>query len=210
VAPAVQRHLTGVLRFGRAAQTSERLPLWEDRLGSGNRGPHRQPTQRLGRLLPVILGLILALASAAATNLAFLFKHRGAVLAPPILVRRPLHSAVGLFRSRWFLVGWIVAIAAWGLHVGALLLAPLSIVQAVLSGGLVFLAVFAERFLRLSPRTATMDRGDDHRGGTGGDRTDRRSATTTTPPRASTRPSSRLNGRSRTCETSRTASCRGF
>ena len=35
---------------------------------------------------------------------------------------------------------------AWGLHVGALSLAPLSIVQAVLSGGLVFLAVFAERF----------------------------------------------------------------
>ena len=33
-----------------------------------------------------------------------------------------------------------------GLHVGALALAPLSIVQAVLSGGLVFLAVLAERF----------------------------------------------------------------
>jgi drug/metabolite transporter (DMT)-like permease len=49
-------------------------------------------------------------------------------------------------RSRWFLVGWIVAIVAWGLHVGALSLAPLSIVQAVLSGGLVFLAVLAERF----------------------------------------------------------------
>jgi drug/metabolite transporter (DMT)-like permease len=40
----------------------------------------------------------------------------------------------------------MVAIVAWGLHVGALSLAPLSIVQAVLSGGLVFLAVFAERF----------------------------------------------------------------
>jgi hypothetical protein len=33
----------------------------------------------------VILGLTLALASAVATNLAFLFKQRGAVLAPPIL-----------------------------------------------------------------------------------------------------------------------------
>ena len=81
-----------------------------------------------------------------ATNVAFLFKHRGAVLAPPIRVRHPLRSAVGLFRSKWFLVGWIVAIVAWGLHVGALSLAPLSIVQAVLSGGLVFLAVLAERF----------------------------------------------------------------
>jgi drug/metabolite transporter (DMT)-like permease len=94
----------------------------------------------------VILGLILALASAAATNLGFLFKHRGAVLAPPIEVRHLLRSAAGLFHSRWFLVGWGVAILAWGLHVGALSLAPLSIVQAVLSGGLVFLAVFAERF----------------------------------------------------------------
>jgi drug/metabolite transporter (DMT)-like permease len=94
----------------------------------------------------VILGLILALASAVATNLAFLFKHRGAVLAPPIQVRHPLSSAAGLFRSKWFAVGLAVAVVAWLLHVGALSLAPLSIVQAVLSGGLVFLAVFAERF----------------------------------------------------------------
>ena len=94
----------------------------------------------------MIFGLALALASAVATNLAFLFKHRGAVLAPPISARHLLRSAAGLFRSRWFLIGWIVAVVAWGLHVGALSLAPLSIVQAVLSGGLVFLAVFAERF----------------------------------------------------------------
>jgi drug/metabolite transporter (DMT)-like permease len=38
------------------------------------------------------------------------------------------------------------SLAAWGLHVGALSLAPLSTLQAVLSGGLVFLAVLAERF----------------------------------------------------------------
>jgi drug/metabolite transporter (DMT)-like permease len=81
-----------------------------------------------------------------ATISSFLLKHRGAVLAPPVRVRHPLRSAVGLFRSKWFAVGWIVAVGAWLLHVGALALAPLSIVQAVLSGGLVFLAVFAERF----------------------------------------------------------------
>src|ERR1044071_6995241 len=92
------------------------------------------------------LGLILALASAVATNVAFLFKHRGAVLAPPIRVRHPLRSATDLFSSRWLAVGWMVAVLAWGLHVGVLSLAPLSIVQAVLSGGLVFLAVFAERY----------------------------------------------------------------
>jgi drug/metabolite transporter (DMT)-like permease len=35
---------------------------------------------------------------------------------------------------------------AWLLHVGALSRLQLSVVQAVISGGLVFLAVFAERF----------------------------------------------------------------
>ena len=94
----------------------------------------------------MIVGLALALACAVATSVSFLLKHRGAVLAPPVRVRHPLRSAVGLFGSKWFAVGWMVAVGAWLLHVGALALAPLSIVQAVLSGGLVFLAVFAERF----------------------------------------------------------------
>ena len=94
----------------------------------------------------MILGLLIALASALATNVAFLFKHRGATRAEPIAVRHPLRGAAALFRSKWFAVGWLVAVLAWALHVGALALAPLSIVQAVLSGGLVFLAVLAERF----------------------------------------------------------------
>jgi drug/metabolite transporter (DMT)-like permease len=94
----------------------------------------------------MIVGLALALSCALATSVAFLFKHRGAVLAPPVRVRHPLRSAADLFRSRWFAVGWLVAVGAWALHVGALALAPLSVVQAVLSAGLVFLAVLAERF----------------------------------------------------------------
>jgi drug/metabolite transporter (DMT)-like permease len=94
----------------------------------------------------MIVGLALALTCALATSGAFLFKQRGAVSAPPVSVRHPLQSAVDLFRSRWFAVGWLVAVGAWALHVGALALAPLSVVQAVLSAGLVFLAVLAERF----------------------------------------------------------------
>ena len=94
----------------------------------------------------MIVGLALALACAVATSVAFLLKHRGAVLAPAVDVGHPLRSAADLFRSKWFAVGWLVALGAWGLHAGALALAPLSTVQAVLSGGLVFLAVFAERF----------------------------------------------------------------
>jgi drug/metabolite transporter (DMT)-like permease len=63
-----------------------------------------------------------------------------------VRARHPPRSAAALFRSTSFAVGWLVAVLAWLLHVGALALAPLSIVQAVLSGGLVFLAVIAERF----------------------------------------------------------------
>lgn len=94
----------------------------------------------------MLVGLVLALASAMATNAAFLFKQRGAVAAPAVDARHPLRSAADLFRSRWWTIGWLIALGAWLLHVGALSLAPLSIVQAVLSGGLVFLAVLAERF----------------------------------------------------------------
>ena len=94
----------------------------------------------------MIAGLALALACAVATSVGFLLKHRGAVQAPPVQARHPLRSAAGLFRSKWFAVGWAVALGAWALHVAALALAPLSIVQAVLAGGLVFLAVLAERF----------------------------------------------------------------
>ena len=83
----------------------------------------------------MIAGLALALACAVATSVAFLLKHRGALLAPDVQVRHPLRSAAELFRSRWFAIGWAVALGAWGLHVGALALAPLSIVQAVLAGG---------------------------------------------------------------------------
>ncbi len=94
----------------------------------------------------MILGLSFALVCALGTNLSSLFKARGAVLARPIEVRHPLRSAADLFRQRWFAVGWILALFAWGLHIEAIALAPLSSVQAVLSGGLVFLAVLAERF----------------------------------------------------------------
>ena len=43
----------------------------------------------------------------------------------------------------------LVALGGWLLHVAALALAPLSVVQATLSGGLIFLAVFAERVFGL-------------------------------------------------------------
>ncbi|MGI9099727.1 MAG: hypothetical protein ACR2H2_14775 [Solirubrobacteraceae bacterium] len=96
--------------------------------------------------LAVGVGLICALLSALGTNLAFLLKYKGAVAAPDVDMRHPLRSAIDLFRSRWWSIGWGVAAVAFALHVAALTLAPISIGQAVLAGGLVFLAVLAERF----------------------------------------------------------------
>ena len=91
-------------------------------------------------------GAGLALASAFVTNLGFLWRHRGAVAAADVDVRHPLHSAVCLFRSKWWTIGYAAAFVAWLLHVGALALAPLTIVQSALAGGFVFLAVLADRY----------------------------------------------------------------
>jgi multidrug transporter EmrE-like cation transporter len=93
-----------------------------------------------------VVGLGCAGLSAFGTNLAFLYKHRGAVAAPDVDMRHALRSAADLFRSKWWAIGWLVAVAAFLAHVGALSLLPLSTAQAVLSGGFVLLAVLAERF----------------------------------------------------------------
>jgi len=96
--------------------------------------------------MTIELGIILALFCALFTNLGFLLKHRGACAAPDVNLRHPVKSAADLFRSKWFAIGMLVAAFAWILHVGAMALAPLSLVQAVISGGLVFLTVLADRF----------------------------------------------------------------
>ena len=91
------------------------------------------------------LGILLALACAVATQLGFLYKHRGACEAPKVDVRHPLRTVRSLFASKWFALGMAVATGAWFFHVAALAFAPLSVVQAVLSTGVVILAVMAER-----------------------------------------------------------------
>src|SRR5918998_1661004 len=93
----------------------------------------------------LVLGLALAALSAAASNVGFLLRHRGAVAAPDVDARHLLRSAIELFKSKWWTIGYVVAFLAYALHVGALSLAPLSLVQAVLAGGIVLLGVFAER-----------------------------------------------------------------
>lgn len=90
-------------------------------------------------------GIALALVAALIANLASLFKHRGCQHVAPVQIRRPLRSARALAESRWFAGGWALAAGAWLLHVAALSMAPISIVQAVLAGGAVTLAVMSQR-----------------------------------------------------------------
>src|SRR3954449_10017267 len=93
----------------------------------------------------VQLGLLFALATAITSIVGFLLKYRGADESPAVTVRNPVKSSLALFRSRWYTIGIIVATASWGLHVAALSLAPISIVQSVIAGGLVLLTVIADR-----------------------------------------------------------------
>jgi len=93
----------------------------------------------------VQIGLLLALATAFTSILGFLYKHRGAVESPDVDLRHPISSSVALFRSRWYVIGLVVAMGSWGFHVGALALAPISLVQSVIAGGLVLLTVVADR-----------------------------------------------------------------
>jgi drug/metabolite transporter (DMT)-like permease len=95
--------------------------------------------------LTLNLGILLAFACALATQLGFLYKHRGANEAPSVDIRHPLRTFKQLFSSRWFALGMAVAIGAWIFHVAALALAPMSVVQVVLSTGVVMLAVMADR-----------------------------------------------------------------
>jgi drug/metabolite transporter (DMT)-like permease len=94
----------------------------------------------------LFLGLLLAAVAALVTQVGFLLRHRGAVEAPDVDVRHPLASTAALFRSKWWTIGYALAVFAYVCHVGALALAAMSLVQAVLAGGLVVLAVVAERF----------------------------------------------------------------
>ena len=93
----------------------------------------------------VQLGLLMALVTALMSVFGFLLKHRGAVAAAPVVWRRPVASSVALFRSPVYTLGCVVATTSWGFHVAALALAPISLVQSVIAGGLVFITVLADR-----------------------------------------------------------------
>jgi hypothetical protein len=95
--------------------------------------------------LSVEIGLLLAVATALTSVISFLYKHRGAVAAPAVEFRKPVRSSLMLFASGWYTLGIVIAVGSWGLHAAALSLAPISLVQSVIAGGLVMLTVVADR-----------------------------------------------------------------
>lgn len=98
----------------------------------------------------VLLGLVFALVTALTAVIALLMKHRGAVSAPAVEAKRPVRTSLALFRSKWYTLGMLVATGSWAFHVAALALAPISLAQAVIAGGLVFLTVLADRLFGLN------------------------------------------------------------
>jgi len=95
------------------------------------------------------LGIALALACALTTNLGFLYKHRGARSVPEVDIRHPWRSTKQLYSSKLFAIGMAIACGSWVFHIAAMAMVPLSVVQAVLAGGVVLLAIMAERMLGL-------------------------------------------------------------
>jgi drug/metabolite transporter (DMT)-like permease len=91
------------------------------------------------------LGILLALACAFVANLGFFYKYRGANSVEAVRLRHPLRSARALYSSKWFALGMLIATASWGLHIAALALAPMSVIQVALAAGVVLIAVMAER-----------------------------------------------------------------
>jgi len=89
----------------------------------------------------IALGLVLAVASAVAINGGYALQHGAASGLPPLSPRRPVRSLLTLVRNRRWTLGFFGGIAGWGMYVGALALAPLSLVQAAAAGGIAVLAI---------------------------------------------------------------------
>ena len=95
--------------------------------------------------MSIAAGLLLALGSAVALNWGWIAQHTAASGLAALTVRHPLESLRVLFRDLRWLTGFLVGLGGWALYIGALALAPLSLVQAVSAGGIGVLALLAHR-----------------------------------------------------------------
>ena len=92
------------------------------------------------------LALALAVLSACLLNLGYLLEHSVASKVPALSLRRPIASLTSLLGNRRWLAGFGAEAVGWLLYVGALALAPLSLVQATAAAGIGILAIMVSRF----------------------------------------------------------------
>jgi hypothetical protein len=97
-----------------------------------------------------VVALLLALASTALTNVAYLREHDAAAALPALSLRRPLHSVQVLLTDRSWLIGFALESSGFALYVAALALAPLTLVQSIAAGGIGILAFVSARMRRQS------------------------------------------------------------
>src|SRR6266513_327557 len=95
-----------------------------------------------------VIALLLALASTALTNVAYLREHDAAAALPALSLRRPLHSVQVLLTDRSWLIGFALESSGFALYVAALALAPLTLVQSIAAGGIGILAFVSARMRR--------------------------------------------------------------
>jgi hypothetical protein len=93
------------------------------------------------------VGLTFAVLASLALNGGFLLQHVGAVHAPAVSPLRPIATIRGLLGSSRWTAGLALGLTGWALHVAALDLAPLSLVQAFVAGGLALTVPAGSRWL---------------------------------------------------------------
>jgi hypothetical protein len=84
----------------------------------------------------LILGLALAILASLALNAGYLMQHLGSGSAPAVDVRSPVATVRGLLRSPLWTVGMGTNLLGSLMHIGALAIAPITLVQAFAAGGL--------------------------------------------------------------------------
>lgn len=99
--------------------------------------------------MEIAVALVVTLISACALNVGYLIEHSVASRLPPLTPRHPLRTARLLLEQRRWLLGFGVEAIGWMLYVLALVLAPLSLVQATAAGGVGILAVMVSRYRKV-------------------------------------------------------------
>jgi hypothetical protein len=90
-------------------------------------------------------GLGLALASTVALNFGWIVQHDAVATLPQLSLREPLRALGALLCSPRWLAGFSTGLLGWALYIGALALAPLSLVQGASAGGIGLLALVVRR-----------------------------------------------------------------